>query len=35
MFNSVDEYENSSKVWKHYQKIRQEKNWTNEYFQIL
>jgi hypothetical protein len=35
MFNSVDEYENSSKVWNHYQRIRQEKNWTNEYFQIL
>jgi hypothetical protein len=34
LFNEFEDYEKSSKVWNHYIKVKEEKNWTNSTLEI-
>jgi len=34
LFNEFEDYEKSSKVWNHYIKVKEEKNWTNSSLEI-
>ncbi len=34
LFNEFEDYEKSSKVWNHYIKVKEQKNWTNSSLEI-
>jgi len=35
MYNSEEEFEKSKQIWEHYNKVKKEKNWVNQYFEIV
>jgi hypothetical protein len=35
VFNEYEDYEKSSKVWKHYTEVKQQKNWVNECIETI
>jgi len=35
IYNSEEQFEKSKQVWEHYNKVRKEKNWVNEYCEII